>query len=98
MLAALLLRPPLDPPRWRLPAALVLVVLALVLPIAEMGHPFTQLWNATGLPGSLLLLSYLLLVSGGLTRLSKSSRANFRPSRWEHATNAAGMDLNKDEN
>lgn len=61
-------------PTWMLPTAAVLIIIALYLPMAVMGVPFTEFWNSLGAPGWLLLLAFLPLCSASLTALRDQSR------------------------
>jgi hypothetical protein len=53
--------------RWMMPTATVLVIIALFLPMALMGDPFTVSWNSLGTPSWLLLIAYVMTCSVSLT-------------------------------
>lgn len=51
------------PSSWKLPTGLLLTLIALILPIALIGHQGTHRWDAAGMPCWLLLVSWVALFS-----------------------------------
>lgn len=66
--------------RWPAYAAIALTFIALLLPVALMGHAFTRLWATAGTPSWILLAVLLLICPTALSDVRAASTADVPPT------------------